>query len=298
VDTDRIPFAIALRLLSVAFLATMSALIKLAELRGAGLAEILFFRQAGAAVLVTAIVATGPGIASVRTRRLPAHILRTVVGLAAMACNFAAVLLLPLAEATTILFTIPIFATLLGAFVLREPTGWHRWGAVAVGFVGVVIVAHPGSGHFVLWGAILGLVSALCTATVSILLRQIGRTESAMTTVFWFSWLSVPVLAVPFVPTVHAHDAATWALLVTIGLLGGAGQLALTAALRLGPVSVVVPMDYSSIVWATVYGWLLFAVLPAPATWIGAPLIIGSGLYIVWREHVRRQSETDTVIAD
>jgi drug/metabolite transporter (DMT)-like permease len=294
--TDRILPAIALRLLSVLLLATMGALIKVAETRGVGVAEALFFRQGGAAITVAVVIALGPGVASVKTGRPGAHIRRTAVGLTSMACMFSAIMLLPLAEATTLQFTVPIFATILGALLLHEPTGWHRWGAVIAGFVGVLIVAQPGSGHFPFWGAVLGLVAAALSALVSILLRQIGRTEPAMTTVFWFSTLSVPVLALPYAFTARMHDPLTWAILVAIGVVGGGGQIAMTASLRLAPVSVVVPMDYSSLVWATLYGWLLFGVLPAGATWIGAPVIIASGLYIVWREHVRRRVETQQAI--
>ncbi len=293
---DRILAAIGLRLVSVGTFAAMNVCIKLAELHGAALGEILFWRQFGAAVLVGGIVLAGPGWRSVATTRMPAHLLRAVLGLTAMAFTFATILALPLAEATTIGFTMPIFATILGALILGEPTGWHRWLAVLAGFGGVLIVAQPGSGHFPIWGAVTGLAAALITASVSILLRQIGRTEAAMTTVFWFSTLSILPLGVFYAFAFKAHALDVWLLLAGVGLLGGAAQLAMTSALGLGPVSVVVPMDYSSLIWATLFGWLVFDTLPGPATWIGAPIIVASGLYIVWREHLRRQSETTQAV--
>ena len=90
----------------------------------------------------------------------------------------------------------------------------------------------------------------------------------------------------------HGHVTGwTWAWLLGVGICGNCGQLAFTGSLRHGPVSMVVPIDYSSLLWATLYGWLLFAVLPTPATWIGAPIIIASGLYIVWRERLRHQEK-------
>lgn len=294
---DRLLPAIGLRLSSVVFLASMTAAIKLAEVHGAHLAEILFFRQAGATILVTLVILRGPGLKSIATKRLGAHVSRTVIGLASMACLFTAVMMLPLAEATTLQFTVPIFATIFGALILGEPTGWHRWAAVLAGFGGVLIVTQPGSGHIPLWGAVAGLSAAMLTALVTILLRQIGRTESSTTTVFWFSLLSLVPLAPFYALDMVAHPPLVWGLLAAIGLLGGAGQIALTAALRLGPVSVVVPMDYSSILWATFYGWLFFGALPDKLTLLGAPVIITSGLYIVWREHVRRQRETIQAIA-
>ena len=270
----------------------MNLLIKLSEARGAGLSEILFFRQFGAALLVGTVVAAGPGIGSLRTARMPAHLLRAAIGLTAMALTFSAILMLPLAEATTIGFSMPIFATVLGALILGEPTGWRRWAAVAAGFVGVLIVAQPGGGHTPTLGVALGLGAALCTAFISILLRQIGRTERAMTTVFWFSGLSTVALLPFFLHAMQPHRPAVWAILLGIGLIGGTAQLAMTESLARGPVSVVVPMDYTSLLWATALGWLAFGTLPAAATWAGAPVIVASGLFIVWREHVRRRTET------
>ncbi|MFZ5747243.1 MAG: DMT family transporter [Pseudomonadota bacterium] len=286
-SADRILTGLGLRLFAVFCLASMAALIKLAETGGASLIETLFFRQLCALPLVLAFLAAGPGLASVRTDKLRAHATRAAVGMVGMVFNFGSVMLLPLAEASTLQFTVPIFAAILGALVLREPTGWHRWGAVLAGFVGVLIVAQPSGSHFSAIGTAVGLTAALLVAIIAILLRQLGRTESAGTTVFWFTALSVPPLAVAYCFVATPHDPGTWAALIGLGLVGGVGQLALTAALRHAPVSVVVPMDYSSLIWATLYGWLLFGVWPGAATWIGAPVIIASGLYIASREHLR-----------
>ena len=295
---DRLLSAIGLRLTSAALFSGMNLLIKLAEGGGARLGEILFFRQFGAAMLVGAVVAGGPGIGSLRTRRMPAHLLRAAMGLTAMALTFSAILMLPLAEATTIGFSMPIFATILGAVILREATGWKRWAAVAAGFAGVLIVAQPVGGQIPPAGVALGLGAALCTAFISILLRQIGRTERAMTTVFWFSATSTIALLPFFLRSVQPHAASTWAILGGIGLIGGTAQLAMTESLARGPVSVVVPMDYTSLLWATGLGWLAFGTLPAAATWAGAPVIVGSGLFIVWREHRRRRAETVQATGD
>ncbi len=295
---DRILLAVALRLTSVALFAGMNALIKLCEASGAVFGEIIFFRQFGAACLMVVVLASGPGFASVSTDRFGAHVLRAGMGVIAMSLTFNTVLMLPLAESTTLGFTMPIFATILGALILREPTGWHRWAAVFTGFAGVLIVAQPGGGHFPLIGALSGLAAAMMTASVSILLRTIAKTEATLTTVFWFSTLSLVPLGILYAFVWQPHNAAGWALLMGVGLVGGAAQLAMTGAIRFGPVSVVLPMDYSSLLWATMYGWLLFNMLPTPATWIGAPLIIASGLCIVWREHHLRREQATTAIIE
>lgn len=292
---DRIFAGLGLRLLAVFCLATMSALIKLAETRGATLIETMFHRQLWAVPLVTSWVVLGPGIGSIRTKRIGAHLTRTAIGLTGMVFTFGSVMLLPLAEATTLQFTVPIFATILGAVLLKEKTGWHRWGAVLVGFLGVLVVTQPGSGQFPLFGAFVGLMAALFVAIVAITLRQIGKTESSGTTVFWFSVLSLPPLGIAYAFQLQSHDWLTWANLVAIGLVGGVAQLALTASVRFAPVSTVIPMDYSSLIWGTFYGWLIFSTWPTPWTWIGAPVIIASGLYIVWRERVLHVRNTEAV---
>jgi drug/metabolite transporter (DMT)-like permease len=293
---ERRLLAILLRLFAAVTLTAMFAIVKLAAAHGVTLFESLFYRQALALPLVLGVVAAGPGFRSVRTRRPGAHVSRTVLGMTGMALNFLTYLLLPLAEATVLLFTVPIFATILSALVLKEPVGWHRWSAVMMGFIGVLIVVRPGGG-LALHGVAVGLMAAIVVSGVSITLRQIGRTESASTTVFWFTILSaLPFgLAMPFLG--KAHDAETFGLLLALGLFGGLAQLALTASLRLAPVSVVLPMDYSSLVWSALIGWLVFAAVPSPHLWLGAPLIIASGFYIVYREQKLHRERTAGAVA-
>jgi drug/metabolite transporter (DMT)-like permease len=276
---------VALRLASALLLALTFALVKLASTRGVDLAETLFYRQCGSAICATAFVASGPGFATLRTQRMWAHVSRMVVGMTGMALNFLSMILLPLAEATTIGFSVPIFATVLAALLLGEPTGKWRWGAVAAGFLGVLVIVQPGSGDVPMIGAGVAVAAALVTASVTIILRRLGATELASTTVFWFAVSSLVPLSLLMLRYAHMHDPETWAIIGGIALAGGLGQLALTGSLRLAPVAMVMPMDYTSLLWATVLGAWLFGQLPSPWTWAGAPIIVGSGLVIVWREH-------------
>lgn len=282
---------IVTRLVAVAALGLMFALVKLAAGRGVNIVESAFYRHAFALPLVLSWVGVSAGFASLRTQRMAAHTARAAVGLTAMVLNFLGMIILPLTEATVIGFTTPVFATMLAALLLREPTGRYRWGAVIVGLVGVVVVVQPGAidlgggQHSV--GTIIALAGALATASVTILIRQLGATEQAATTVFWFTALSLVPLSLLMLFFGQAHDPETWALLVGIGLTGGLAQLCLTAALRFAPVAVVLPMDYTGLLWATLFGWLLFGALPLDTTLVGAPLIILSGLIILWREQVR-----------
>lgn len=281
---DRPLAAVGMRLASTLLLSTMFALAKLAQTRGAGLVEMLFIRQSVMVLPVVAIAALGPGLASLKTRRPLAHLRRAAFGVTGMALNFATVGLLPLAETQSIWFAIPLFTTLLGALWLGERVGPHRWGAIVVGFVGVLIVFQPGTGTIPLLGGGIGIASALFVSITAILVRQIGRTEASLTIVFWFGVTTSLVLAIPFALSLHHHDGATWALLIAMGLIGSAGQIALTFSVRFAPVSVVAPVDYLSLIWAIAFGALFFGDWPSSGTWLGAPVAIASGVYIVLRE--------------
>lgn len=126
-------------------------------------------------------------------------------------------------------------------------------------------------------------------ALISIQIRDLSRSEAPLTIVFYFSAFSIPVLALalPFVMT--GHTLYQWGLLAGMAVFGLLGQLMLTAALRFGAVASVIVMDYSALLWATLFGWGIFDRLPSPATWVGAPLIVSAGLIVAWREHRLRK---------
>ncbi|MFZ2997595.1 DMT family transporter [Sphingobium sp.] len=282
--------AIGLRLTAVICLSIMFVTVRVVDQRGVHLVESLFYRQALALPFVFAWIAMTGGLSAVRTRRISVHASRMMLGLTGMMLNFLSYILLLPAEAATIGFTMPIFGTILSALILREVTGIHRWSAVLIGFVGVLVMVRPDAGHFPMQGVAVAIAAAFVTASVSLVLRELGRTENAGVIVFWFTALSmVPLgLVMPFFA--QMHDPATWGLLVLIGLVGGIAQICLTAALRWGPVSVVLPMDYSAIIWTTLLGVAIGEDWPQATTWIGATLIIASGLYIAWREHRRARA--------
>ena len=280
--------AIGLRLLAMLMLATTYVCGKLLSDRGVGVGEIVFYRQLFAWPVAAAWLVATMGIGAVRTSRIGMHISRSILGMIGMLLNFGAVALLPLAESTSIAFTMPIFATILSAMVLREHIGIHRWSAVALGFVGVLIMAHPDSANLASFGVIVALAGAFVTAIISIVLRDLNKTEHAPTIVFWFTTISIPPLGLLVLTSATSHDTAQWALLVLLGMSGGAAQLLMTFALRFAPVSIVIPMDYSQLIWATAAGYLLWDSWPTLAGWAGAAMIAAAGLYIAWRERVRR----------
>lgn len=279
--------ALGLRLVAVLCLSVMFVSGRIAADHGVTIVETLFYRQLIAMPIVFATVAMTSGIGAFATRRIGVHASRMIVGIIGMALNFLSYILLPPAEAATIGFTMPIFGTILSALILREATGIHRWAAVLIGFAGVLVMVRPDAGHFSITGVSVAIAAAVVTAIVSLFLRELGRTEQPGVIVFWFTLLSMAPLGALMPFYARGHDAFTWGLLLTIGVVGGIAQLLLTAALRFGPLSVVLPMDYSAIVWTTLLGVAIGEDWPMATTWAGAALIIASGLYIAWREHVR-----------
>lgn len=279
--------AIALRLTAVICLSIMFITVRIVDQRGVHVVESLFYRQALALPFVVAWLSMSGGLGAVRTQRIGVHASRMLLGMTGMLLNFLSYILLLPAEAATIGFTMPIFGTILSALILRETTGVHRWSAVLIGFVGVLVMIRPDADHFPIQGVAVAIAGALVTASVSLVLRALGRTESAGVVVFWFTTLSMVPLGIAMPFFAQGHDLLTWGLLLLIGGFGGIAQLCLTASLRWGPVSVVLPMDYSAIIWTTLLGVAIGENWPMLTTWIGAALIIASGLYIAWREHSR-----------
>lgn len=278
--------ALFVRLLAAAALATMGMLVKLAGERGAHLGELIFWRQLITTILLGAGLALTGRLALLRTQRLPAHARRAASGLFGMIFTYGAVLLLPLAEATTLGFTAPVFAVLLAIVLLRERIGPYRWSAVAIGFAGVVVVMQPFGGlhQGVTWaGVAVGLVAPFMVALISFQIQDLNTTENPWSIVFWFAALTTPVaaLALPFV--MAAHDPVTWALILGMGVVGAAAQMLLTTSLRFGSAAVILLMDYTALLWASFYGYYVFDRAAPASLWLGAPLIIGAGLLIAWR---------------
>lgn len=285
----------ALMLGACAVFAAMSLLIKLLSDR-LPVAEIMFFRNALALPIVIAFGLRGAGLAQVvRTKRLPGHLLRAVVGLSAMGCSFFAVTQLPLAEHTALTHTTPLFATLLAIPLLGERPGVWRISALLTGFLGIVVIAF-GQGGFsgALSGlAVAGLVAAvahgLFSAGSTLLVRGLSATESSATIVFYQSVLMAGIMAL-FLPFLWVTPTpGQWLLLILLGLCGGIGQILVTEAYASAQVSAVAPYSYSQILWSAALGLVAFGDVPGPLTWVGAAMISAAGLIILYRDMRRRK---------
>ncbi len=276
---------IILRLAAIAMLGVMFALVKLAHQHGIHVIETLFWRQlAGLPVVILWLWSLGK-LRDIRTRNPFGHALRGILGLTSMSLNFTAMMMLPMAEATTISFATPVFATVFAALLLGEPTGRYRWGAVGLGFVGVLLAVQPNAvaGHGI--GPWVALAGALLTACVLIQIRRMSQSESAGAIVFWFSLSTLFPLGVGMFFVAQSHDMAGWAIIAGLALCGAVAQILLTSAMRHASVAAIATMDYTGLIWSILFGYFIFANLPGPGTWLGAPVIIIAGLIIMWREH-------------
>lgn len=276
---------IGLRVTAATCFAFMAMLVKLGHEAGVEVVELAFYRFAFGLPPLLLWIAASRNFGAWRTRRPLAHAWRAAAGLTTLLLSFFALTLLPLAETTTIGFAAPLFSVALSALILGEPVGRHRWAAVILGFIGVLVVMRPEGRDLPTLGLLLAGLAALGAGIVTITIRQVGKTEGTQTTVLWFSLLSMAVTGslMPFFG--QAHEWKTWLLLLALGAVGGFSQICLTASLRYASVPAVVPFDYSQLLWAVLLGGLVFADQPASTTWLGAAIIVASGLYTLYREH-------------
>lgn len=252
--------------------------------------EVVFSRSFFALFPLLALLAwRGEISAAVRTAHPLGHIARGTIGVCAMTLTFSALARIPLADATAIGFAAPLLTVVLAALVLREKVQIYRWAAVVVGLGGVVVMLWPYMhGSFdtpgKLAGALFALMAAGCTAGAMVQVRRLTQTETTAAIVFYFQALAA----------VAGLATAGWGwvlpsgreavLLVMIGFVGGIGQILLTESYRYAPASVVAPFAYSAMLWSLLLGFILFAEVPPLLVLLGGTVVIGAGLFVIWRE--------------
>jgi drug/metabolite transporter (DMT)-like permease len=215
------------------------------------------------------------------------QIVRSVLVLLATACMFFALGYMPLADAVAITFVAPLLIVALSAVLLKEVVGPRRWGAVIVGFIGVMVIIRPGAGTFQI-AALLPLTAALFYAIFQIITRIISHRSDPLNMLFYTAVTGAVVMTaiVPFSWQTPSYDQ--WLMLVAIGLLGGLGHYALIRAYERSETSLVAPFAYTEIIWATLLGFMVFGDFPDIYTFLGTVIIITSGVYILQRERKMR----------
>lgn len=256
--------------------------------------QVAWLRQFGLFCVVLVVLARhGTGILA--TRHHAIQIARGLTAVSASASFVFAVTYVPLADALSITFVAPIFVTVMGAVLLGETIGMRRWIAVAIGFVGMLVIVRPGVGVLHPASALAVLAAGLF-ATRQILSRMISGDDGSMTTIAYTAITAVAVLTVPL-PFfwVWPDDSMTVLLMVIIAATAGAAEFMIIRALEQAQAVVLAPLQYTVLIWGTLWGFVFFAQLPDTWTWIGAAIIIASGLYTFYREAKAGKSPAPTI---
>lgn len=281
---------IALILLASLFLSSSDVISKLLTASVAPL-QITFLRYGAFTAIMLVVIWRSGGMARLRTRRPMLQVLRGV-GVAASSILFVISLkYLPIADATATTFVSPLFVTALSIPILGEVIGWRRWTATVVGLIGVLVVVRPGGTGFQL-ASLLPVLSALTWAFALIVTRIMSATESPLTTLAWSALIGFGIVtaAMPFVW--QPISTETLVLGIFIGVASTIGHWLVILAFRHGDASLLAPFSYTQLLWVSIFGFLLFAVLPDLWTQVGAVIIAGSGLYTAHRERIRAKAVT------
>ncbi len=244
--------------------------------------------------LLFALILLGPKLPTlIKTRALGLQMVRSAFLMVTTALFFIGVSLLPLAEASAIMFTSPIMLTLLALIFLGEQVGPRRWAAIGIGFLGALIVVRPGLGvmgpGLIGTGALVLLGCAFCNACYQIFTRKLRATDDPRTTLLYTAVAGTIGTSLAL-PTVWVAPAPVdWPFLVLLGAFGCFGHFTLIKAFQSAPAVVVAPFSYTNLIWSIGLGYLIFGDLPDLWTLVGAAIIAGGGLYILHREQVRKK---------
>jgi len=246
--------------------------------------EAVFYRGVVAMSLLLIYAFSRKKFSIFRTQRLKSHLGRSVAGNIGVAFSFWSYSLMPMADVTALLFSSSLIATLLSGFMLKETVGLYRWLAVVMGFIGVLFIIQPTGSSYDTQALLVVLMAASSGALVHIFLRDLGSTEDALTTVFYFLLFGILFTGIYMIfKGSLPHEAAVIPLLGA-GVAGGAQLILKTHAFRIAEASLLSPFSYTSILWATLFGWMFWGELPTTFVVIGTFMIISSNLFIIWRE--------------
>jgi drug/metabolite transporter (DMT)-like permease len=273
----------ALWLVSGGFIFTStSAMIRLLSTQVESV-QTAFFRAVISVILLLPMIAAGR-VKPWRSKRIVGHFWRTAMGTGSMVLGFYAVSMLPLADATAIAFSQPLFSVVVAALVLGEKVRWRRWSATVIGFAGVLIMARPGEGSLQL-GALVALANAAAVSISILLVRRLSDSETPLMILTQFAIFSTILLTVPAILVWRWPDLWGWVLAVGIALSATVGQYFWVQAFKAGEMSAVAPFEYMRLPFAVFVGWLIWGEMPVIWTYVGASIVIGSALYIAHREH-------------
>ncbi|MCB2102935.1 MAG: DMT family transporter [Rhodobacterales bacterium] len=274
---------IAYMLAAMGVLASMDAAVKVLVTGGLPAPQLIALRGWIIALVLLAWLPREGGFSALRAHRPVAMGLRALVGAGAPILFFQSLVTLGLAEATAITFSATFIMAILSVPVLGERVGPHRWAAIGVGFLGVLIVTRPGTAAFQP-AALLALGAGAAYAALTLSTRWLGPTESTYRLVFWFNAGTALTMTAVLPLFWQPMTLAQLAGVAGVAGLSLVGHLLLTRAFIVAPVGVVGPIEYTALVYAALFGFLLFGTVPDIWVVVGAAVIVSSGLYLVHRE--------------
>ncbi len=280
--------ASALMVLATFMFAGMHAAIRHAT-RHLPAVEVAFFRNVFGLFVIAPLIARY-GSSLFRTKRFGLHVQRSVLNVASMLCFFVGLSMTPLARATALSFTAPLFTALLSALFLGEVFRWRRWTAIFMGFFGALVILRPGL-EALDKGSLLVLISSLIWSMALIDIKVLGRTETSLTITAYVTVLLIPMTLLPAIFVWETPPLDMWVWLVFIGVIGTLGQIVVTEAVKLADMTALMPFDFLKLVWAALLGIVLFAEVPDALTWVGGAIVFGSSFYIAWREATLRKGK-------
>ena len=281
--------AIAFMVTAVAAFSGMDTLLKLLSEHYPPMQVVALRGAAAVPFMVLPLLVMGR-LKALKPVRMGMHLLRALLQLFVLVTFVYAVRALSLADAYSIFLSAPLIVTALSVPLLGEHVGWRRWIAVCVGLVGVLTMLKPSATSLVSLGAVAALLSAAGYAFNSIALRIITRTDSTVSVTFWMISL-MTVMALCFsAPQWTPIRGEDWLLLAAIGFFSAIAQHLLTEAFRNAAPSVVAPFEYTALLWGIGIDRVVWSVLPTSRVYVGGGIVIASGLYLIWREHVVRAS--------
>ncbi|MDN5782052.1 MAG: DMT family transporter [Luteimonas sp.] len=249
--------------------------------------QVATLRGASALPLVLGWSLATIGVRGLLRVHWPLHLLRGVLGLVMMACFVYGLRTLPLTTTYAITFVAPLLVTAMAVPFLGEKVGPRRWAAIFVGLVGVLVVLRPTGQGMMTLGGLAILLAAVCYAGAAITVRLLAQRDSTQAMVFWLMLILVvgggALSWHEWLPIQPRH----WWVIAGIGVIGTLAQVLLTEAFRRGEASFIAPLEYTALVWGVLLDVALWQVLPDGMTWLGAAIIIASGLYLLRRERVR-----------
>lgn len=234
-------------------------------------------------ILITFPLLFQKGKVSWRSNRLDLQAIRGMIGVCSMTAWYYALTVLPLGDAGVLSFTTAIFVTLGAGLLFKETVGVRRWTAIVVGLAGAIIVLKPGSG-LLTWGALAALGSSILWAVSLLMAKRLTEYDSSLTITFYQPLMIAPFALLGSLPVWVWPSFESWLVLFGMGLFAAIGNYCYVHALRIADASISMPADYARLLWMVSWGYLLFAEIPAISTWVGAALIIGSTLFMTWRE--------------